>query len=293
MATARLIAHARAVRYLALPLVLAMLPATASADRLVEAPPRKQTAAERIRELEQRVADLERELAAAKAQLAKNMPPPSRPSRPQLDPSKRYRVPLDDSPSMGPSPAPITIVAALQFPEPYTHKAWPTLMQLLKENRDVRIVVKNYVVHPRHTRSSIAACAAGMQGDLDRMESELYTAAQSPDPNTGQQAGLREVPDGEAREIARAIRLNLKQYDRDLPVCEAGQQRDIAMFSALGQGAVPVFWINGRPLSGAVPIDSFNTMIREERDAWKKAKASGTRLADYYDKVTLTKPNPY
>lgn len=194
---------------------------------------------------------------------------------------------------MGPSPAPITIVAALQFPEPFTHKAWPTLMQLLSENKDVRVVVKNYVVHPRHTRSSIAACAAGMQGDLDRMEGELYQASQSPDPTTGQTMGLREVSDAEARDIARSLRLNMKQYDRDIPTCEAAQQRDMSMLSAVGQGAVPVFWINGRPLSGAQPIDNFRSMIREEREAWKRARASGARLADYYDNVTTEKPNPY
>lgn len=257
-------------------------------------PQKKQTPEQRIRELEQKVADLERQLADAKRQLA-NRPgaQPPRPSRPGLDQTKHYRIPLDDSPSMGPSPAPITIVAALQFPEPFTHKAWPTLMQLLSENKDVRVVVKNYVVHPRHTRSSIAACAAGMQGDLDRMEGELYQASQSPDPTTGQTMGLREVSDAEARDIARSLRLNMKQYDRDIPTCEAAQQRDMSMLSAVGQGAVPVFWINGRPLSGAQPIDNFRSMIREEREAWKRARASGARLADYYDNVTTEKPNPY
>src|SRR5688572_2570176 len=100
-----------AMRHLLLPLALAFLPATATADRIMDPPPAKrQTPAERIRELEQRVADLERELAAAKAKLATNAPTP--PVRPWsgLDQARHYRVPLDDSPSMGPSPAPITIV---------------------------------------------------------------------------------------------------------------------------------------------------------------------------------------
>ncbi|MFN0245655.1 MAG: DsbA family protein [Kofleriaceae bacterium] len=286
------------MRHALLPLALVLLsPAAAIADRMVEAPPAKQSAAERIRELEQRVRDLERDLADARAQLArmaKTNTPPVRPQRAQLDTAKRYQVPLDDSPAMGPSRAPITIVAAVQFPEPYTHKAWPVLMQILKENRDVRIVAKSYIVHPKHGRSSIAACAAGLQGDLERMETAIYDAAQQPDPAATQPTyGLREITEGEAREIARGLRLNLAQYDRDLPTCEAGQQRDIAMFSALGQSAVPVFWINGRPLSGAQPIESFNTVIREERAAWKKAKAGGAPLDGYYEKVILQKPNPY
>jgi protein-disulfide isomerase len=283
------------MRRLLLPLALALLPLAANADPAPVPPPAKRmTPEQRIRELEQRVRDLERDLADARAQLAKNAPPPTRPARAQLDSTKHYRVPLDDSPSMGPSRAPITIVAALQFPEPYTHKAWPTLMQILKENRDVRLVVKSYVVHPKHGRSTIAACAAGLQGDLDGMEAAIYDAAQQPDPAATQPSyGLREITDGEARELARALRLNLRQYDRDIQTCEAGQQRDIAMLSALGQGAVPVFWINGRPLSGAQPLESFTTVIREEREAWKKAKAGGARLDGYYEKVTEQKPNPY
>jgi protein-disulfide isomerase len=278
------------MRRLLLTVALASISVTALADR--RAPPIAKTDAQRIRDLEQQVADLQRELADAKAKLAAANPPP-RPSRPQLDLSRHYRVPLDDSPSMGPSPAPITIVAALQFPEPYTHKAWPTLMQLLSENKDVRLVVKSFIVHPRHARSSIAACAAGLQGELDRMEGEIYQASSAPDPTTGQTMGLRELTDADTRDIAKSLRLNVKQFDRDLPMCEAAQQRDIAMFSALGQGSVPIFWINGRPLSGAQPIDSFRTVINEERSAWKKAKAAGAHLAAYYDKVTDTKPNPY
>ncbi len=282
------------MRHVLLSVALAMVPVTASADRPTPPPAKKMTPEQRIRELEQRVRDLERDLADARAQLAKQQPPAPVPSRPHLDQAKRYPVPLDDSPALGPSQAPITIVAALQFPEPYTHKAWPTLMQILRENRDVRIVVKSFVVHPKHGRSTIAACAVAMQGDLDRMEAAIYDAAQQPDPaGAAPSWGLREIVDSEARELARALRVNLRQYDRDLQICEAGQQRDIAMFTALGQGAVPVFWINGRPLSGAQGIESFNVVLREEREAWKKAKAAGARLDGYYEKVTSKKPNPY
>lgn len=158
-------------------------------------------------------------------------------------------------------------------------------MQLLKDNRDVRIVVKNFVVHPRHTRSSIAACAAGMQGDLDRMEAALYDASSQPDPTTGQQMGLREIPDGEARDRAR-VALEpqaVRPRPPDVRSRAATRHRDVP---SAGSGAVPVFWIDGGPLSGAQPIDNSRTIIAEEREGWKKAKASGTRLGEWYDKVT-------
>ncbi len=239
--------------------------------------------------LEERVDELQARIAALQAELAKRPkhpgPPPS-PSRPALDPAQHYAVPVDDSPSIGPAIAPVTMVAAVQFPEPYTNRVWPTLVQLHGEYaKDLRIVFKSFIVHPKATASSIAACAAAHQRRLDKMAEAIFMAASDG-------AGLREVPDTELRELARGLRLDLKQYDRDLVTCTAAQPRDVAMFTKLGQGAVPVFWINGRPLSGAQPIEAFRAVIDEERTAAAADKARGGKPADYYERITGAKPNP-
>ena len=151
------------VKQMLLPLVLVSLVTPAVADR--------------VDDLEQRIAELERQVAALKA--------PTRPVRPTIDPGKRYSVPLDDSPALGPVLAPITIVAGLQFPEPYTHRVWPTLMQLLAENNDVRLVIKSFVVHPQHAQSSNGACAIAYQGKIAEAEDLIWTTSQEPDPKTG------------------------------------------------------------------------------------------------------------
>lgn len=265
-----------------------------------QAPPARDPAdIERIRALEQRVTMLEAQLAKPPppAPEAEKKKPPAEPTdlvvkrsvpRPgSPDPATTYRVPLDDSPVIGPSAAAVTLVAVLQFPEPYTHKVMPTLVQLLREYpRDVRIVVKQYIVHPQSTTSSIAACAAAYQGAVESMETAIWDAAVDP----AQPGARRQLDEGELRELARALRLDLKEYDRDLVTCAQAQTRDRPVIEKLGQHAVPGFWINGRYLAGAQPIESFRRVIDEEREKWKSDKASGGNAATYYDRITAGAP---
>jgi protein-disulfide isomerase len=219
-------------------------------------------------------------------------PPPGGGIRWQApDPAKTYRAPIDDSPVIGPSPAPVTIVASLQFPEPYTHRVMPTLLQLRRDYpREVRLVVKTFVVHPKMTVSSHAACAAAYQDALEAMEIAIWDAAQdqtlAPQPG----GGMRSLDEVELRELARALRLDLKQYDQDLALCKAGQTRDHAMLTKLGQRGVPAFWINGRYLSGAQQLDTFKKLIDEELDKFKADKAKGGKLATYYDRIMKNAP---
>lgn len=274
------------------------------------APVRDPADAARITALEQRVATLEAQAAAAPVVAAdvpaKRAPPaeiPEAPSpvpapptggRPRWaspDPATTYKVPLDDSPGIGPTVAPVTIVASLQFPEPYTHRVMPTLVQLRGEYRkDLRIVVKQFIVHPKSATSSIAACAAAYQDGLEAMETAIWDAAQDPALQATPSSGMRELDEVELRELARALRFDLKQYDQDFVTCKTAQTRDRPMLDKLGQRGVPGFWINGRNLSGAQPIESFRKVIDEEREKWKADKAKGGNAATYYDRITKTAP---
>ena len=219
-------------------------------------------------------------------------PPPGGGIRWQTpDPTKTYRALIDDSPVIGPSPAPITIVASLQFPEPYTHRAMPTLLQLRRDYpRDVRLVVKLFIVHPKMTASSYAACASAYQDALEAMEIAIWDAAQdqtlAPQPG----GGMRSLDEVELRELARALRLDLKQYDQDVAACKTGHARDQAALGKLGQRGVPAFWVNGRYLSGAQQIDTFKKLIEEELDKYKADKAKGGKLATYYDRIMKNAP---
>ncbi len=272
-----------------------------------QTPPARDPAdVERIRALEQRVSMLEAQLAkpVPAAEPATKPPPVAPPdvARPAPirrgfpDPATAYNVPLDDNPTIGPAAAPVTVVAVLQFPEPYTHKVMPTLEQLLREYpRDVRIVIKQYIVPAVHHFVDRRVRGAAYQGAVVSMESAICQAVVSMSPRLGvvdpAQPGVRrQVVEAELRELARALRLDLEEYDRDFGSCTAAQVRDRPMLEKLGQHAVPGFWINGRYLSGAQPIESFRRLIDEEREKWKVDKASGGKAATYYDRVTAGAP---
>ena len=250
--------------------------------------------AARLERLERRVADLEsllRELHAKLDQLAA-APPPFAPSPPppprfaRLDRDKVYAVPIDDSPTMGNPNAAVTIVAAVQVPEPFTHKVWPTLVRLRGEyQKDLRLVIRFFVVHPRATKATIAACAAAYQGRIDEMEDAIWFTLQQPTATAPTGMG-RELTDTELHDIASGLRLDLKQFERDYAgICKTTVPRDIDAFKKLGQAAVPVFWINGRPLEGAQPIEQFRATIDEELAKAKADRAKGGKAATYYERI--------
>ncbi len=106
-------------------------------------------------------------------------------------------------------------------------------------------------------------------------------------PRADRTAALEQrVRDLEA--LARELRLDLKQYDRDLVTCQAGLVRDKKRLETLGQRGVPGFWINGRYLEGARPIENFRTLIDEELAKARADQAQGGKLGDYYERVMKT-----
>ena len=66
-------------------------------------------------------------------------------------------------------------------------------------------------------------------------------------------------------------------------------QKDMRDLQALGVSATPAFFINGRYLSGAQPIDQFVTLIDEELKKANEKIQAGTPAASYYQQVVLDK----
>ncbi len=56
-----------------------------------------------------------------------------------------------------------------------------------------------------------------------------------------------------------------------------------------GVGATPAFFINGRFISGAVPIDQFTTVIDDELKKANERIQQGTPKAQYYQQWVLDK----
>ena len=144
-----------------------------------------------------------------------------------------------DSPILGESSAPVTLVEFLDPECEGCRAAYPIVKDLLADyNGQVRLVVR-YI--PRHNNSieAVAATeAAGRQGKYWEMQ-ELLFANQ---PEWGEQT----TPQTDAFvRYATQLGLDIEQFTRDLqdPAFEAKAKRDLEDGTALGVQGTPTFFV--------------------------------------------------
>jgi protein-disulfide isomerase len=213
--------------------------------------------------------------ASASAQPVHPIAPP-----PQPDPAAVYAVPLDDSPSDGPKHAKVTIVMGMEFACPFCRRSWDTLAQLRKKyGSDLRIVYKTFIVHAKDaTAAALAACAAHKAGKWRGMADGLWTKA----------FDQRDFSERNLLAIGRAAGVDPAVMAADMhgAACKDELMRDMVELKRLGQSGTPTFWINGRILVGAQPIEQFEALIDEERRKAELEMAdSGVSLDDYYGTI--------
>jgi predicted DsbA family dithiol-disulfide isomerase len=81
----------------------------------------------------------------------------------------------------------------------------------------------------------------------------------------------------------------VSKLKQDMKGCQAVVQRDAQDLQKFGVGATPAFFINGRYISGAVPIDNFVAVIDEEMKKANERVQQGTPKAQYYQQWVLDK----
>jgi protein-disulfide isomerase len=272
--------------------------------------------------LERKIDDLNKKIdnlvARGGAGAAQQRPAP----RPEPDRAKTYAVPIDGDPSEGAADAKITIVKAYDYACPYCEKVRGTMEDLKKKyGNDLRIVYKQLVVHPKQaTVGALAFCAAGKQGKAMEMDRMLWdkgfnarqfdltevpsgpAAAEKPAPGQGPapaqpQPGQQMVkcwdhPDG-CKNVygwATELGLNLDRFKADMKGdCQQLIQKDGRELAQLGVNATPGFFINGRFISGAQPIEQFTQVIDEELKKANEKIGAGTPAASYYQQWVLDK----
>jgi protein-disulfide isomerase len=232
-----------------------------------------QLLASQVESLQSEVKELRAELEKSKSQPKR----PSRPTRPRPDSTSIYSISVVGAPSRGSRRPLVTIVKGFEFACVYCNKARPTLDQLLKDYRgDLRIVYKHFIVHPSTaTEPAMAACAAGKQGKWQKMSTLIWDEFN----------GKRDLSEAMMTKLARRAKVKMAQYriDRDGD-CKELVRRDHAELAAVGTTGTPAFYINGRFLSGARPIDQFKKVIDEElAKAQKRIRAdSSLNRSNYY-----------
>lgn len=167
-----------------------------------------------------------------------------------------WRVPVDGAPSRGAPDALVTMVEFTEFECPFCALVESTLAELLRRHMgQLRIVFRHL---PFHEHAEPAAQLA-IEARAQRGDKAFFQAAER--LFAKQQHLDRETLFAIARELGLDLRRVQAALDRHKH--RAVIEADEALADALDVQATPQFFINGRRLVGAQPIDRFETVIAE------------------------------
>jgi protein-disulfide isomerase len=197
------------------------------------------------------------------------------------DPRAVYRVPVEGSPAKGPADALVTVVESSDFQCPYCKRGADTLKQLERAYPgQLRIVFKHnpLPMHPKALPAALIAEAVRDQGGdaaFWGMHDKLFELA----PGFDEAALDAAVADlgVDASKAKDAVQARTAQ---------ARIERDQKLVMSLGATGTPAFFINGRKLVGAQPLDKFRAVVDEELAKARRLVEGGTPAAEVYAKLT-------
>ncbi len=163
----------------------------------------------------------------------------------RFSPDTVTEIDLSGSPSKGAPNAPVTIVEWADFECPACQGATPVLNEVVKANKDVRLIFKNYPLdmHEHAESAARAAMAADKQGKFWEMHQALFTS----------QMPLTEAT---LEKIATDLKLDLEKFKADMrseAVADA-VARDRKQGEDVKLQATPTIFINGRRFSYATDL---------------------------------------
>ena len=174
----------------------------------------------------------------------------------------------------GPQDAPITVVEYSDFQCPFCGRASATMDAVWKAyGSKVRWVFQHFPLdfHPDAPLAHRASLAAGEQGKFWEMHDLIF-------------ANQRAMKRDDLVRHATGLGLDMTKFMKDLDDARFDPivQRDLAEGLKLGIDATPTFFINGRRVVGAQPLEAFKTVIDRElgRNAVSFARpAAGASVA--------------
>jgi protein-disulfide isomerase len=191
-----------------------------------------------------------------------------------LDPPTPVRAVIGvGGPSRGSAGAAVTIVEFEDFQCPFCKRAQDTVEQVLARYKDrVRLVHRDLplrTLHPASWKAHEAGRCAEEQGKFWEYRALLYKNAPAASPeqlnNYASQAGL-----------------NVSDFTKcvDSGKFNGVVQKDEDEANRLGVQSTPVFFINGRLLSGAQPMSEFVRIIEDELNKPRTDRGSKTSEVD-------------
>ncbi len=176
----------------------------------------------------------------------------------QTQQAKRFDIPLDDSPAIGPANAPITLVEFSDYECPFCRK-WhdEVYHRLLQDYKDkIRFIYRDYPLtglHPNAVAAAEAADCAGEQGKYWNFHDLLFSGQFS--------LGIEGY-----QAYASSLKLDLSKFNDCLTKrrFQVTVQKNYDFASSLGIQSTPTFFINGLALVGSQPYDVFKQVIDME-----------------------------
>ena len=149
---------------------------------------------------------------------------------------------------------------------------------------------KHLVVHPNTAMApALAYCAGAKQGKLQEMDDliwdKMFKERKFPPDKCWESDAGCELFNGFAQEL----KMDVNKFKADLKTCMSVVQTDMKDLQKFGVGATPSFFVNGRFMSGAMPIDNFVTLIDEELKKANERIQQGTPQAQYYQQWVIDK----
>jgi protein-disulfide isomerase len=184
----------------------------------------------------------------AQAQVVLHLAPP---------PVVRAEVSAEGAPFKGSAQAPVTIVKFEDFHCPFCKRVQATLAELLSRYADrVKVVHKDFPIdrlHPAAQAAHEAARCANDQGKFWAYHDALYAHAPKASP-------------AQLKSYAQAVGLDGAAFEQCLSSGKhrAAVQKDKEEGSSAGVTGTPAFFINGRFLSGAQPLERFVQVVEDE-----------------------------
>jgi len=208
---------------------------------------------------------------------------PSDSGRPRAD--VNYAVDVGPEPqTRGNADALVTIVEFGDFQCPHCRQVSATVDQVLsKHGPEVRVVFRHLplALHPEAKNAAKAALAAARQEKFWAMHDKLFDRQ------------FELAPD-KYRVYAGEIGLDLAKFDTDFadPALDRRIDEDLAVAAKFGATGTPSFFINGRFISGAQPIEVFDALVREEMERARKfvERRGNTRKRLYDDMIARFAP---
>jgi protein-disulfide isomerase len=173
-----------------------------------------------------------------------------------LDPPRVVVKLPDTAPTIGPADAPITMIEWSDYQCPFCKRAHPVVQQVLDEYKDkIRFAYLDYPLpfHQHAMPASEAAHCASDQGKFWEYHKNLFEVA-------------GDLSEADLNKRATDLGLDGTAFSS----CMESKKNDPLIQSnmssgqAVGVTGTPAFFINGRMLVGAQPIEQFRQVINDE-----------------------------